>query len=324
MPVLGGSYALLVRAPVELGQHSARRAARAAGSGRRPADRALARLRRREDVRPADPEARARGRPDRERPFRRAGRRHRRGRARRAGRGVRADARAPGAPRRRASRVRRERLARAAHAALLAGWIPGAAGRRGARRADSARVPGLDARAGRPPDQARLRSARPDAARRGPPDGRAGAGRPGGVGGRPRRGVRAVGGLERPPALGGNERRARPGRGRRVAGAAARPDPGRERDAAHARGNAGRDPGLGARGARGAGGRGRRRRDRRGAAGAAVPALLPPRRHPGVGQRPRARDRQAARRADGRRDRARLAARAERCSRSCYPARRAR
>ena len=129
--------------------------------------RAPARLRRRVAVRAPDPAARARGRPDRERALRRAGRRPgadelgAAGARRSSGcaqRLAQLDARAPG--------VHRQRLARAAHAALLARRLPRAARRRGARRGHAARVPGDDARAGRPADEARHRPARPLAARR--------------------------------------------------------------------------------------------------------------------------------------------------------------
>ena len=100
------------------------------------------------------------------------------GRARRARGRVRAHARAPGAARRRSPRVRRQRLARAADAAVLAWRLPRATRRRGARRGHAAGVPRLDAGAGRAADEARLRPARPHPSRRGPPHGRAGAGRP--------------------------------------------------------------------------------------------------------------------------------------------------
>ena len=90
---------------------------------------------------------------------------------------------------------------------------------------------GLDARAGRPPDEARLRPARPLAARLGPAD--ASTREPvdlGGAGGRPGRGVRAAGGLERPPRSRWRDpASAVLARGRRAARAPARPDPGRER-----------------------------------------------------------------------------------------------
>ena len=65
-------------------------------------------------------------------------------------------------------------------------------------------------------------------------------------------------GLERPSTRRGDDREPGARRGRRAAGAPARPDPGRERAAAHAAGNAGRGAGARARRARGARGRGRR------------------------------------------------------------------
>ena len=90
------------------------------------------------------------------------------GRLRRRARPARADvqrhagpARAPGS---RAQAVHRVRVARAAHADLLPGRVPGAAGRRGPRRGDAARVPGADPRPGRPDAQPGGRAARPLAA----------------------------------------------------------------------------------------------------------------------------------------------------------------
>ena len=129
----------------------------------------------RDGVRAADPAARAGGRADRGRRLRRAGRRERQRRARRARRRVRADA-CPARPaRRRPARVHRERLARAQDTDLLARRVPRAARRRGAGRADPARVPRDDARPGRPPLEAHGRPARPLTAGRGPAARRAGA-----------------------------------------------------------------------------------------------------------------------------------------------------
>ena len=79
----------------------------------------------------------------------------------------------------RAQGVHRERVARAAHADLLPGRVRRAAAGRGARRGDPRRVPDDDARAGRPPAEARRRPARPVAARRRLDRPRAEAGRPG-------------------------------------------------------------------------------------------------------------------------------------------------
>ena len=93
----------------------------------------------------------------------------RRRRARRARADVRPHARAPRDARPRPARVHRQRVARAADADLLARRLPRAARRRGARRRDAARVPRDDAGAGRAPDEARDRSARPLAARCRPP-----------------------------------------------------------------------------------------------------------------------------------------------------------
>ena len=64
----------------------------------------------------------------------------------------------------RAQAVHRQRLARAAHADLLARRLPRAAGRRGPRRGDPARVPGADPRPGGPDAQPGGRAARPLAA----------------------------------------------------------------------------------------------------------------------------------------------------------------
>ncbi len=143
------------------------------------------------DARTPDRPARACRGADRRRAARRAGRRHRPRRARTAGGRVRADARSLAEPRSSPERVHRQRLARAAHAALLARRLPRADGGRGARREDAAGVSRDDARAGRPARQARDRSARPLAARRGPDARRARArrsrgGRADGRGGVPR------------------------------------------------------------------------------------------------------------------------------------------
>ena len=73
--------------------------------------------------------------------------------------------------------ARREFIANASHELrtplFSLGGLPRAARRRGARRADAARVPRDDARAGGAADEARHRPARPLAARRGPPARRA-------------------------------------------------------------------------------------------------------------------------------------------------------
>ena len=132
----------------------------------------LLRLRRRQPVRAPDPPAGGRGRADRGRRFDEPVVDHgsdELGQLARTFERMRlrlANSTAPG-------RVHRQCLARAADAALLAGRLPRAARRPGARRGDAGRVPRADARAGRPPDEARDRPARPLAPRRGPADGRA-------------------------------------------------------------------------------------------------------------------------------------------------------
>ena len=131
----------------------------------------LARLRRRLDLRAPYQAARTRRRPDLQRSLRRAGAGLGRRGAAATRRRVRAHARAPGAARRCAARVCRQRLARAADAAVLAGRLSRTARRRGDGRGDAAGVPHLDAGAGRPPDEAGLRSARPDPPGRGPAHG---------------------------------------------------------------------------------------------------------------------------------------------------------
>ncbi len=262
-------------------------------------------------LRPADSPARAGGRADRRRRLQRAGGRLASGRARPAGRRLRPDAAPAGTARRRPSRVHRQRVARAADADLLARRLRRADAGRGSRRGDAARVSRDDVGAGGAAVEARDRSSRPLAARRGPDAARAGARfarrrRP-----RAARGVRCGRAAARPPA-----------RGRRRAGGrrSRRPRPhlpdragaDRQRAAAHAARHAGADrrPRAGAGGARTtAPGSPPRRRSRCSPASRA-------RRVAGLRDGARAGDRAGARRADGRRARARARRRAGRSSRS--------
>ena len=160
-----GDHALGLAARPAAGRR-ARPAARLRRRRARDGVRGALRLRRRQPDHAPDPAARDGRRADRGRDLRPAGGRPRLGRGRAAGADVRAHAAAPREPRPRPRRVHRERLARAAHAALLARRVPGAARRPGPRRADAGGVPGPDARAGRPADEARDRPARPVPARR--------------------------------------------------------------------------------------------------------------------------------------------------------------
>ena len=118
------------------------------------------RLRARDALRPSHPPARDGRRADRRRTLRRDGGRSRPRRAGSARPHLRAHAAAACDPRPRPRRVHRERVARAADAAVLAGRVPRAARRRGARRGDPGRVPRRDARPAEPPDEARHRPAR--------------------------------------------------------------------------------------------------------------------------------------------------------------------
>ena len=191
IPYDGGAHVLLLRDSLEDQLGSVHLVQRRVlfSAGVALADRPAARLRRGLDLRAPYPPARARGGPDRGRPVRRASDDSGGDELGELAARVRPYARPARSARRRPARVHRQCVARAADAAVLAGRLPGAARRRGARRADAPRVPRIDARSGRPADEARDRPARPLAA-----------------GCRPfARGARA-----------GRPRRARPGRRRRV------------------------------------------------------------------------------------------------------------
>ena len=275
-----------------------------------PCCRAPARLRRRRDVRAADPAARARGRADRGRALRRAGRRPRRRRARRA----RAAFERMRVRLAQLDHARREFIANASHELRtplfsLGGFLEllddeelDEATRREFLATMREQVDRLTKLADR--------SARPLAARRGPAHRRARAGRP-----------RARWRETLVEEFGPLARRERSRARGRCPGApsVAEADELRvlqigrilvENALVHTPpGTAVRVRTRNRRGTGGARGRGRGHRDPGRAAGAGLRALLPSRRRRGPPERPRAGDRAGAGGADGRRDRARIRAR---------------